>query len=96
MTRTLTASEWEALGSIAAKIGWTGKTLRGWVRRSERDRGLRPGPSSLGSGPDQGAERDVRELAPGCFVAAMPKVFPDKQGIIIKTAMSQHAKHSKA
>jgi transposase-like protein len=39
------ASQW-AIGSIAAKIGCTGETLRGWVRQAERDQGLRAGSTS--------------------------------------------------
>lgn len=27
------ASEWEAINSIASTIGWTGETLRGWMRK---------------------------------------------------------------
>ena len=34
-------SQWEAIASIAAKIGCSGETLRKWVRQVERDRGLR-------------------------------------------------------
>ena len=30
-------SQWEAIGSIAAKIGCTAETLRGWVRQADRD-----------------------------------------------------------
>jgi transposase-like protein len=37
------ASQWAAIGSIAAKIGCTGETLRRWVRQAERDEGIRPG-----------------------------------------------------
>lgn len=33
------ASQWAAMGSIAAKIGCTAETLRGWVRQAERDLG---------------------------------------------------------
>ena len=40
------ASQWAAIGSIAAKIGCTAETLRGWVRQAERDQGQRPGPTS--------------------------------------------------
>jgi transposase-like protein len=40
------ASQWAAIGSIAAKIGCTAETLRGWVRRAERDQRRRPGPTS--------------------------------------------------
>jgi transposase len=37
------ASQWAAIGSIAAKIGCTAETLRKWVRQAERDGGQRPG-----------------------------------------------------
>jgi transposase len=40
------ASQYEALQSIAAKIGCSGETLRQWVRQAERDQGLRAGPTS--------------------------------------------------
>ncbi len=36
-------SEWAAIVSIAAKIGCTAETLRGWVRQHERDSGQREG-----------------------------------------------------
>ena len=42
------------IGSIAAKIGCTGESLRGWVRQAERDQGHRPGPTS-----DDRARRDT-------------------------------------
>jgi transposase-like protein len=37
------ASQWEAICSIAAKIGCNGATLRNRVRRHERDAGLKDG-----------------------------------------------------
>ena len=37
------ASQWAAIESIAAKLGCTAETLRGWVRQAERDAGQRPG-----------------------------------------------------
>ena len=33
------ASEWEAIGSIAEKIGCSAETLRKWIRRDEVDTG---------------------------------------------------------
>jgi len=50
------ASQWAAIGSIAAKIGCTAETLRVWVRQAERDQGLRAGPTS-----------DDRERIKGCI-----------------------------
>ena len=37
------ASQWQAVVSIAAKIGCTAETLRKWVRRAEVDSGRREG-----------------------------------------------------
>ena len=37
------ASEWEAIGSIAEKIGCSTETLRKWVRQAEVDTGRRGG-----------------------------------------------------
>jgi transposase len=56
------ASEWAAIGSIAAKIGCTAETLRGWVRQSERDQGLRAGPTTDERERIRSLEREVREL----------------------------------
>ena len=56
------ASEWAAIGSIASKIGCTAETLRGWVRRSERDQGLRAGPTTDERERIRSLEREVREL----------------------------------
>ena len=56
------ASEWEAIGSIAAKIGCTGETLRGWVRQAQRDRGLRSGLGSDDQARIKALERENREL----------------------------------
>ena len=56
------ASEWAALGSIAAKIGCTAETLRGWVRQAERDQGLRGGTTSEERERLKALERENREL----------------------------------
>ena len=56
------ASEWTAIGSIASKIGCTAETLRGWVRQSERDQGLRAGTTSDERERLKALEREVREL----------------------------------
>ena len=56
------ASPWAAIGSIAGKIGCTAETLRQWVRRAERDRGLRPGPTTEERERIKALERENREL----------------------------------
>ena len=56
------ASEWAAISSIAAKIGCTAETLRGWVRQAERDQGQRAGPTTEGRERIRALEREVREL----------------------------------
>ena len=39
-------SQWEAICSVARKLGPTPETVRKWVRRAEVDGGVRPGPTS--------------------------------------------------
>ena len=56
------ASQWAAIGSIAAKIGCTAETLRKWVRQAERDAGQRPGATSEERERIKALEREVREL----------------------------------
>lgn len=55
-------SQWEAINSIAAKIGCSGETLRNWVRQAERDAGKRAGPTTEERARIQTLEREVREL----------------------------------
>ena len=56
------ASQWAAISSIAAKIGCTAETLRGWVRQAERDQGKRSGPTTDEQERIKALEREVREL----------------------------------
>jgi transposase-like protein len=56
------ASQWAAISSIAAKIGCTAETLRLWVRRSERDQGLRAGLTTDERERLKALERENREL----------------------------------
>lgn len=55
-------SQWSAIQSIASKLGCTPETLRKWVRRSERDQGVRPGASGAEEQRARELEREVREL----------------------------------
>jgi transposase-like protein len=72
-------SRWEAMGSIAAKIGCSTEALRKWVRQSEIDAGRRGGLTSDERARVKELEREVRELrraneilkkASACFAAA--------------------------
>ncbi|QKD86277.1 IS3 family transposase [Xanthomonas axonopodis pv. vasculorum] len=56
------SSQWAAIKSIAGKIGCTAETLRNWVRRAERDQGLRPGLTTDERVRMKALEREVREL----------------------------------
>ena len=56
------ASQWAAISSIAAKIGCTAETLRGWLRQAERDSGQRAGTTSDERDRLRALERENREL----------------------------------
>ena len=56
------ASQGEAIGSIAAKIGCTSETRRKRVRQAERERGLQAGSASAEQARIKALEREVREL----------------------------------
>jgi transposase len=56
------ASQWAAICSIAEKIGCAAETLRKWVRREERDAGVRAGPTSDRLMRLKELERENREL----------------------------------
>ncbi len=55
-------SQWEAISSIAAKIGCSSETLRRWVGRPERDEGLRSGPTTDELEELKQLKRENREL----------------------------------
>ena len=56
------ASQYEAIRSIAQKIGCSGETLRNWVRQAERDQGQRAGPTPDEHERIKALERENREL----------------------------------
>jgi transposase len=56
------ASEWQAITSIAPKVGVHPETLRLWVRRAQIDKGERPGLTTEERGRLMQLERENREL----------------------------------
>ncbi len=56
------ASEWEAICSVAEKVGPTAETVRKWVRRHEIDHGRRAGISTDERRRLKELERENREL----------------------------------
>ncbi len=56
------ASRWAAVSSIAGKIGCTAQTLNEWVKRSERDSGMRAGVRGEVAERLQALERENRDL----------------------------------
>jgi transposase-like protein len=56
------ASQWEAIGSIAGKIGCSAETLRKWIRRAEIDSGRRGGLTTEARRRMKEHEREPRQL----------------------------------
>ena len=55
-------SQWQAIQSIASKVGCTPESLRRWVRQAERDEGRRPGLTTTEQQRMKELERENREL----------------------------------
>lgn len=55
-------AEWEAICSVAEKLGPTAETVRKWVRRAEIDQGERPGMTTGERERIRQLERENREL----------------------------------
>jgi transposase-like protein len=55
-------SRWSVISSIAAKIGCTAQTLNEWVKRAERDSGMRAGVPTDVATKLKALERENREL----------------------------------
>jgi transposase len=68
-------SEWEAMRSIAAKIGCSAETLRAWVRRAQVDAGRRPGLTSDERAQLKALQRENRELRRANEILKAASVF---------------------
>ena len=55
-------SRWQAVMSIAAKIGCAPQTLYDWVKKAEVDSGQRPGTTTSEAQRIKELEREVKEL----------------------------------
>ena len=55
-------SEWQAISSIAEKIGCSAEALRTWVRRTQVDSGARPGITTDERARMMELEKENREL----------------------------------
>jgi transposase len=55
-------SQWQAIQSIAGKVGCTPESLRRWVRQAEKDGGRRPGLTTTELQRVKELERENREL----------------------------------
>ena len=55
-------SRWQAIASVAAKIGCSANTLNSWVKRAEADSGQRAGIPSDMAEKMKALERENREL----------------------------------
>ena len=55
-------SQWEAIVSVAGKVGVSGESLRRWVRQTEVDAGQRAGTTSADAEALRELRRENREL----------------------------------
>jgi len=68
-------SQWAAMNSIAGNVGCTAETLRKWVRRAERDQGLREGLTTSDRERLKALERENPELKRANGILRMASAF---------------------
>jgi transposase len=61
-TQSEYGSQWEAIVSVAEKVGVSGESLRRWVRQTEVDAGQRAGTTSADAEALRELRRENREL----------------------------------
>lgn len=74
-------SRWAAVSSIATKIGCTAQTLHEWVKKAERDSGVRAGVPTDVATKLKALERENRELRQANLsCAGRARVLPRRMG----------------
>jgi transposase len=68
-------SQWEAIVSVAGKVGASAESLRRWVRQAEVDAGHRSGTSSADAEALRGLRRENRELRRANEILKAASVF---------------------
>jgi transposase len=68
-------SQWEAIVSIAAKVGVSAESLRRWVRQAETDAGRRSGTTSADGERIRLLQRENRELRRANEILKAASVF---------------------
>ena len=74
--------EWAAVCSIAENFGCSAETLRKWVRRAERDQGVRPGLTSPERERLRALEREVRELRRAKEILGKASAYFSQAGVV--------------
>jgi len=69
------ASQWEAIVSIAAKVGVSAESLRRWVRQAETDAGRRSGTTTADGERIRVLQRENRELRRANEILKAASVF---------------------
>jgi transposase len=68
-------SQWEAIVSVAGKVGVSGESLRRWVRQAEVDAGHRSGTTSADAVAFRELRRENRELRRANEILKAASVF---------------------
>jgi transposase len=69
------ASQWEAIVSVAGKVGVSSESLRRWVRQAETDTGARSGTTSVDGERIRVLQRENRELRRANEILKAASVF---------------------
>ena len=72
-------SEWAAMVSVASNLGCSAKTLRKWVRRAEREAGLKPRVKSEAGERLKALERENQELRRANEICARRRLFSPRR-----------------